>query len=239
MWRAGLAAAVLALSSPVMADNISPWSVTGCGLWSANKTSGPPLMVGPASSIDTGPLGGNYGVNLDLTNCKGQPGPVGPQGPQGPAGMTGAQGTAGPSGAPGANGLQGPAGPQGPIGAAGSPGMTGAAGPAGLQGVPGIPGPQGAQGAQGAQGPQGIPGLPGTAFNVDRLTAISAAMAQPAWLERYERFSVTGGIGFADGSAAIGFTGIMRLNNNVAGYGGFAYEPHGLWAGRVGARVGW
>jgi hypothetical protein len=71
--------------------------------------------------------------------------------------------------------------------------------------------------------------------------AISSALSQPAWLENYERFSVSGGVGFAqDGSVAFGVTGIMRLRGSASGYAGFAVEPtHGTWGGKVGARVGW
>jgi collagen triple helix repeat protein len=195
--RALMALALMMLSATAaMADNISPWSTTGCGLWSATKGG---TTVGPAQSIDTSGLG-NYGINLDTTNCRGQPGPQGPQGPQGVAGTPGANGAPGPVGAQGTTGSQGPQGLQGPI------------------------------------GPQG---LPGAAFNVDRVLALAAAMNQPAWLEPRENFSLTGGVGFTNGGAAIGLTGIMRLNGSVAGYGGVAVEPGGLWTGKVGARVGW
>jgi hypothetical protein len=66
-------------------------------------------------------------------------------------------------------------------------------------------------------------------------------LAQPVWLENRERFSVSGGLGFAQGGAvALGVTGVMRLGGSVAGFAGVAVSPDsGLWSGRVGGRVGW
>jgi hypothetical protein len=66
-------------------------------------------------------------------------------------------------------------------------------------------------------------------------------LSNPAWLETYERFSLSGGMGVAqDGSVAFGFTGIMRLHGSASGFAGFAVEPqHGTWAGKIGGRVGW
>jgi hypothetical protein len=77
-------------------------------------------------------------------------------------------------------------------------------------------------------------------FDVSHLLAMSSALAQPAWLEKDERFSLSGGVGFSSEAFALGVTGIVRIQGSLAGYGGFAYSPdRGLWAGRVGARVGW
>lgn len=233
--------AVLILSAtPVLADNISPWSTQGCGLWSASKGN---RTVGPGTSIDTGGLG-NYGINLDLRNCAGQVGPPGPQGPTGP------QGAIGPIGPAGAKGTMGATGAVGAAGAAGTTGATGAAGTAGVNGATGAPGPQGPQGTQGAQGqqglqgvagPQGQQGLPGNSLRLGEVMALSSALSQPAWLENYERFSLSGGVGFSEGGAvAIGVTGIMRLRGSASGYAGFAIDPaHGAWGGKVGGRIGW
>jgi hypothetical protein len=87
-------------------------------------------------------------------------------------------------------------------------------------------------------------------LNPDHALALATALSQPAWLERGERFAVSGGFGFGfDNSnstaTAIGLTGIMRLTPtihpyNAAGFAGLAYEPGlGMWGGRVGARIGW
>jgi hypothetical protein len=87
---------------------------------------------------------------------------------------------------------------------------------------------------------QGPPGLTPD-LRLGEIVALSAALSQPAWLESSERFSVTGGLGVAnDGSIAFGMTGIMRLRGSASGYVGLAVEPqHGMWAGKVGGRVGW
>jgi hypothetical protein len=60
------------------------------------------------------------------------------------------------------------------------------------------------------------------------------------WLETHENFAISGGLGFANDDVAFGVTGVMRLGRNVSGYGGLAMIPSGnIWAGKVGARVGW
>jgi hypothetical protein len=69
--------------------------------------------------------------------------------------------------------------------------------------------------------------------------AVAAALSQPTWLEPHENFAISGGLGFTGDGAAIGFTGVMRLDRNVSGFAGVAIAPSGNWAGRVGARVGW
>ena len=151
--------------------------------------------------------------------------------------------------------------PQGCVGTQGPPGPAGPAGPTGPQGPAGstgATGPQGPAGAAGPQGPKGDPGTPGTSLSTTQLKflnpnhalALSSALSQPAWLEKGERFSVSGGFGFGlDGTSstasAVGLTGIMRLTPtinpyNAAGFAGVSYEPGlGMWGGRVGARVGW
>src|SRR5215471_6069518 len=81
----------------------------------------------------------------------------------------------------GCQGAQGPPGPAGPAGPQGPPGSNGA-------------------GAQGPPGPQGPPG--GLNFNPGKIIAFDAALSQPAWLEKGERFSLSGGFGFADSGTA-------------------------------------
>jgi len=122
----------------------------------------------------------------------------------------------------------------------------------------GATGPAGPAGPQGPKGDPGAPGQPGTTLtstqlkflNPDHALALGSALSQPAWLEKGERYSVSGGFGFGfDGTSstatAIGLTGVMRLTPtlhpyNAAAFGGVAYEPSlGLWGGRMGARIGW
>ena len=69
--------------------------------------------------------------------------------------------------------------------------------------------------------------------------AVSAALSQPTWLELHENFAISSGLGFTEDGAAVGVTGVMRLDQNVSGFAGAAVGPNGNWAGRVGARVGW
>jgi hypothetical protein len=85
-------------------------------------------------------------------------------------------------------------------------------------------------------GPQGPPGL---GFNPGKLDAFTAAISQPAWLEKGENYSVSGGLGFGENATAFGLTGIMRIAPNAAAYGGFAVGPSRLIGGKVGARFGW
>jgi hypothetical protein len=76
-------------------------------------------------------------------------------------------------------------------------------------------------------------------FNPGKIIAFDAALSQPAWLEKGENYSLSGGFGFADTGTALGLTGIMRVGSNAAAYGSFAYGDMRLWGGRVGARIGW
>jgi len=146
-------------------------------------------------------------------------------------------------------GQPGPPGPQGPVGPTGATGPAGAQGPPGANGATGPPGPQGPKGDPGAPG-QGLTATQLRFLNPNHQLALSSALSQPAWLERGERYSVSGGFGFGlDGTSstatAVGVTGIMRLTPtiypyNAAGFAGVAYEPGlGMWGGRVGARLGW
>jgi hypothetical protein len=227
MRAAVLSAIMLLAAAPALADNISPWS-TSCGTWTAVKQGTGQTVSG--SSIDTSGFG-NYSIALNQTGCVGQ---QGPPGPPGPPGATGAQG---PPGTPGTAGAQGPPGSPGAAGAQGSPGAAGAAGATGAKGDKGDPG---ATGAQGPAGPQGPPGVV-DAFRLSEIVALNSALATPVWLERHERYSISGGIGFAQGGAvALGVTGVMRLGGNAAGFAGIAVVPEsGIWAGRVGGRIGW
>lgn len=218
MHRAAWALVIVACS-PALADNISPWSTT-CGTWTAQKGN----QIVSGSTIDTTGLG-NYSILFNPSGCTGQ---------QGPAGPPGSPGAAGP---PGAAGAQGPPGNQGPPGTAGAAGASGAAGATGATGAKGDPGAAGAQGPKGDAGPQGPPGF---SVPLGNIIALNTALAQPAWLEPYERYALTGGFGFSEGgSTAFGLTGIMRLRGSVSGYAGFAIGQNGLWGGRVGGRIGW
>lgn len=237
---------VLLVATPALADNINTWSTT-CGTWTANTPQG---TVGPASSISPG--GGNYSILLNPSGCTGgvgpagPPGPVGPAGPMGATGATGATGPAGPAGANGTPGTPGAPGTPGTPGAAGPAGPQGATGAAGV-GLPGAPGAKGDKGDKGDPGVKGAQGIQGPAapvpdtLRIGEIVALTSALSMPAWLESGERFAVSGGLGVAaDGSTALGMTGIMRLRGSASGFVGFAYEPtHGMWGGRVGGRVGW
>lgn len=115
----------------------------------------------------------------------------------------------------------------------------------GEPGPPGPQGPPGANGAQGEPGEQGPPGPPGPAgrdaagIDTGDLEALGAAMSMPAWLETDENYSISGGVGFSEGgSTALGATGVVRIDKNIAGFVGFAVTDQGTWAGKVGARIG-
>lgn len=71
--------------------------------------------------------------------------------------------------------------------------------------------------------------------------ALSAALAMPVWLGDSEKFAISGGVGFSDDAAAIGATGVFRINQNLAAFAGGAVstENSDVWAGRVGLRAGW
>lgn len=64
-------------------------------------------------------------------------------------------------------------------------------------------------------------------------------MAMPAWLETGENYSISGGLGFSEGgSVAVGATGVVRIDDGVSGFVGFAVTDQGTWSGKVGARIG-
>jgi hypothetical protein len=114
-----------------------------------------------------------------------------------------------------------------------------------LNGCTGVPGPPGPPGPSGPAGPPGTAGSPGSVsilnFNPGSLIAFDAALSHPAWLEKGENFSLTGGFGFSQyGDTALGLTGIMRLGPHAAGFGSMAVGPSDrLWGGRAGLRLGW
>lgn len=148
---------------------------------------------------------------------------TGPAGPQGPAGPAGPQGAQGPQGEQGIQGVQGEVGPAGP------------AGPQGEQGVAGV------DGKDGKDGKDGINGTNGRDFDMGNALAISAALSVPVWLGDSEKVRISGGLGFSDGGdTAIGVTGIVRLDKNLAGFAGAALDTNGgNFAGKVGVSYGW
>lgn len=154
---------------------------------------------------------------LDVHDC-----PAGPQGSQGEKGDTGAQGP---------QGEQGVAGPQGDKG---DTGATGATGEAGAQGV------AGKDGVDGKDGKNGINGLNGKDFDSADALALSAALSPPVWLGDSERVRISTGVGFTDGAAAVGATGVVRIDGALAGFAGAAVSTEtGAWAGRAGFSYGW
>ena len=76
---------------------------------------------------------------------------------------------------------------------------------------------------------------------MDESLALNAALSLPVWLEHNESVAVSGGLGFAaGGETALGFTGVLRLDQRASGFAGGAFSTEGgNWAGRVGVRVGW
>jgi hypothetical protein len=143
----------------------------------------------------------------------------------------------------GAQGPPGPAGPAGPKGDPGEPGAPGAPGESivGPAGKDGIDGKDGRDGVDGKDGAAGVAGKDGTNFNASEALALSAALSMPAWLETHENFRVSGGLGFSEGGeTAVGATGVVRLDKNLAGFGGAAVNTNGgNWAGKAGLSVGW
>ena len=89
--------------------------------------------------------------------------------------------------------------------------------------VSGVAGATGATGSKGATGATGATGADGRDFDIDKSLALNAALALPAWLEKGENFSLSGGIGFSGGGeTAIGVTGIVRIDGTVSGFVGGA-----------------
>ena len=75
---------------------------------------------------------------------------------------------------------------------------------------------------------------------IDQGTALAAAMSAPVWLGEGETFRISGGVGFTDGEAAVGATGLYKLNRNWAGFAGGAFSANDTsnWAGKVGISAG-
>lgn len=166
------------------------------------------------------------------------PGPQGPPGPQGEQGTPGEKGDKGDPGETGATGVQGPAGEQGAAGLDGKDGKDGVDGKSGINGTNGTNGKDGAKGATGAQG---IAGKDGTSYDLDSALALSSALSMPVWLGDAETVRISGGVGFANGGeTAIGATGVVRIDRNVAGFIGGAVDTNGdNYAGKVGVSIGW
>lgn len=174
-----------------------------------------PLQAASLLNCGTGPL--------DVHNCPA--GPVGPQGPQGEKGDTGAQGPQGEQGAQGEKGDKGDAGETGATGA---------------QGVAGNDGKDGANGKDGVDGKNGLNGRDGRDFDSADALALSAALSPPVWLGDNERVRVSTGVGFTDSAAAIGATGVVRIDGALAGFAGGAVSTEtGAWAAKAGLSYGW
>lgn len=76
---------------------------------------------------------------------------------------------------------------------------------------------------------------------IDQGAALAAAMSAPVWLGENETFRVSGGIGFTDGEAAVGATGLLKINKNIAGYAGAAVSTSNsdAWSGKAGLSIGY
>ncbi len=76
---------------------------------------------------------------------------------------------------------------------------------------------------------------------IDQGTALAAAMSAPVWLGEGETFRISGGVGFTDGEAAVGATGLYKINKNLAGYAGGAVATSNsdVWSAKAGLSVGW
>jgi hypothetical protein len=75
---------------------------------------------------------------------------------------------------------------------------------------------------------------------IDKTQAMAAALSSPVWLNPDENFSVSGGVGFTDSEAALGATGLVRINRTFSAFGGGAFSVDGdEIAGKVGFRAGW
>lgn len=88
----------------------------------------------------------------------------------------------------------------------------------------------------------GTANLRGTAAcDAGDVLSVAAALSAPAWLEDGEKFSLSGGFGFADDAFALGATGIMRLDKNLSAFAGGAVSTDNsdVWAAKAGLRVGW
>ena len=179
-----------------------------------------------ASSADAASLL-NCGTGpRDVHNC-----PVGPEGPQGPQGEKGDTGAQGPQGEQGA---------QGEKGDKGDAGETGATGAQGVAGNDGKDGANGKDGVDGKNGTNGLNGRDGRDFDSADALAMSAALSPPVWLGDTERVRISTGVGFTDSAAAVGATGVVRIDGALAGFAGGAVSTEtGAWAAKAGLSYGW
>lgn len=131
-----------------------------------------------------------------------------------------------------------PAGPRGPAGQDGKDGADSTV--AGPQGAAGVDGNDGAQGIAGKDGKDGINGRDGRDFDSADALALSAALSPPVWLGDTERVRISTGVGFTDGAAAVGATGVVRIDGALAGFAGGAVSAEtGAWAAKAGFSYGW
>lgn len=160
--------------------------------------------------------------NCSNHSCQGQ------QGPQGPAGIDGKDGR---DGVDGTNGIDGNDGRDG---------RDGIDGQNGIDGKNGVDGKDGQNGKDGLNGINGLNGRDGRDFDMDDALALSAALSPPVWLGDKETVRVSIGTGFTDGAAAVGATGVVRIDGALAGFvGGAVSTETGEWAGKAGVSVGW
>jgi hypothetical protein len=126
--------------------------------------------------------------------------------------------------------------------------LWGQGGSNGLFTTDGVPGPVSADSAVGAidnggagDGTAHFKGTTNCDDDFSDSNALAAALSQPVWLGDSEKFAFAGGLGFTDGSTAVGGTAILRLGKNLSGYAGGAVNTNNsdMWAGKAGLRVGW
>jgi len=131
-----------------------------------------------------------------------------------------------------------PAGPQGPAGQDGKDGADSTV--PGPQGAAGVDGKDGQDGIAGKDGKDGINGRDGRDFDSADALALSAALSPPVWLGDNERVRISTGVGFTEGAAAVGATGVVRIDGALAGFAGGAVSTEtGAWAGKAGFSYGW
>ncbi|WP_414461754.1 hypothetical protein [Hyphomicrobium sp. DY-1] len=128
-----------------------------------------------------------------------------------------------------------------PAGPAGSPGVDGRDGIDGKDGSPGVAGKDGKDSTlPGPQGARGLPGRDGRDFDEDDALALSAALSPPVWLGDNEKVRISIGTGFTGSAAAVGATGVVRINSALAGFvGGAVSAESGDAVGKAGISIGW
>lgn len=158
----------------------------------------------------------------------------------GPQGETGATGPQGPQGEQGIQGEKGDTGAQGVAGIDGKDGVNGADGKDGAAGAKGSTGATGSQGVAGKDGINGTNGIDGRDFDSGDTLALSAALSPPVWLGDSEKVRISVGTGFTESAAAVGATGVVRIDGALAGFAGGAVSTEtGTWAAKVGLSYGW